>query len=83
MNLASLKRMGLLAGNQGHFDLQVNMAIMYFYGEGIPIDYSSAEDWYHKSALQNNAEAQFYMGLYYEEGITGKNVIEKPLIGFF
>ena len=75
--------MVLLAGNQGHFNSQVNLAIMYFYGEGIQIDYSLAEHWFHKSALQNNAEAQFYLGLYCEEGITGKNVIEKPLIGFF
>ena len=44
---------------QGKITAQNNLAGMYYLGEGVVQDYAKAFEWYSKSAVQGNAEAQF------------------------
>lgn len=41
---------------------------MYSLGQGVRQDYAKAKEWYEKAALQGNEEAQFSLGVLYEEG---------------
>ncbi len=47
---------------------QVNLAIMYLDGQGVPQDPRQAAMWFLKAAEQGNAEAQYNLGLLYREG---------------
>src|SRR5206468_794252 len=40
----------------------------YYYGEGVEKNYAEAVKWYRKAAEQNNAEAQFKLGVCYANG---------------
>ena len=42
---------------------------MYYYGQGIPQDYSEASRWFRHSAEQDNADAQTYLGRMYYDGV--------------
>jgi hypothetical protein len=44
---------------------------MYYYGQGVPQDYSQALQWYSKAADQGNPQAQYGVGYIYD---TGKGV---------
>ncbi len=54
---------------QGMVDAQLNLAVMYNNGEGVPQDYTEAERWYRKAAEKRYAEAQFSIGLMYYKGL--------------
>ena len=41
---------------------------MYEQGRGVPQDYTKAVEWYRKAAEQNEAAAQFSLGLMYDQG---------------
>jgi hypothetical protein len=50
---------------QGHNKAQLLVGAMYEQGIGTAKDTQSAEHWYKKSALRNNADAQFLLGMLY------------------
>ncbi|KAF9091310.1 hypothetical protein BGX23_005278 [Mortierella sp. AD031] len=58
----------LKAACQGDPSAQVNVGLMYEYGQGVPQDYPQAMSWYLKAADQGYAEAQFNIGLMYYNG---------------
>jgi TPR repeat protein len=47
---------------------QVNLAILYTEGQGVPQDYAQAALWFRRAAEQGNKEAQYNLGLLYKEG---------------
>ena len=51
-----------LAAKKGHPEAQLNVGIMYDYGEGVVMNKKKALKWYYKSASQNNPIAQFNIG---------------------
>ena len=44
------------------------LALMYSYGEGVPVDHREAARWYRRAAEQNSNVAQFNLGMLYLEG---------------
>lgn len=44
------------------------LALMYSYGEGVPVDDREAARWYRRAAEQNSNVAQFNLGMLYLEG---------------
>lgn len=44
------------------------LALMYSYGEGVPVDFREAARWYRRAAEQNSNVAQFNLGMLYAEG---------------
>jgi len=53
---------------QGHADAQINLAVMYEGGRGVPQDYKKAVYWFMEAAEQGNAYAQDNLGRMYEKG---------------
>jgi uncharacterized protein len=47
---------------------QVNLALMYLDGTGVPQDHGEAAAWFRRAADQGNSEAQYNLGLLYQEG---------------
>jgi len=61
----------------GVITAQVNLAIMYLDGQGVPQDYQQAAKWFMQAAGQGNAEAQHNLGVLYQEGNgVAKNPVE-------
>ena len=46
----------------------VEAAALYYFGKGVPRDYSEAARWWRKAAEQGLAEAQFNLGVTYRQG---------------
>ena len=53
----------------GDSDAQYNLALMYFLGEAIPLDYKEAFRWFRASAVQGNSSAQGSLGAMYRKGL--------------
>ena len=53
---------------QGNVDAQINLGLMYEYGQGVKQDYFKAFEWYQKAAEQGNALAQYNLGYMYANG---------------
>ena len=49
-------------------DAQINLANMYFDGNGVPQDYAVAVTWYRRAADRGSADAQIALGFLYEYG---------------
>ena len=66
----------LKAAKQGNAEAQYNTGVMYYRGEGVPVDYKEAKKWFERSAEQYNSDAQFSLGvIYYQgDGVT-KNLV--------
>jgi hypothetical protein len=47
---------------------QVNLAILYAEGQGVPQDYAQAALWFRRAAEQGNREAQYNLARLYKEG---------------
>ncbi len=60
----------------GVINAQVNLAIMYLDGQGVPQEYQQAAKWFLAAAEQGNAEAQFNIGVLYQDG---KGVEKNPV----
>ncbi|PZN79661.1 MAG: hypothetical protein DM484_11075 [Candidatus Methylumidiphilus alinenensis] len=61
----------------GVISAQVNLAVMYMDGIGVPQDFQQAAKWFLNAAGQGNAEAQYNVGLLYQEGKgLAKNPVE-------
>ena len=56
------------AAEQGSVVAQVNLAAMYYKGQGVPQDDAEAATWYRKAADQGDAVAQNNIGLMYDNG---------------
>ena len=54
---------------QGDASAQYNLALMYFLGEAIPLDYKEAFRWFRASAVQGNSSAQGSLGAMYRKGL--------------
>ena len=52
----------------GYADAQNNLGDCYYYGHGVPQDYTKAVEWFQKAANQGNASAQYNLGFCYEKG---------------
>ena len=53
---------------EGHAQAQLNLALMYYEGLGIPEDRAQAAGWFRKAADQGVGTAQFSLGLMYFRG---------------
>ena len=53
---------------QGHVQAQLNLALMYRQGHGVPQDYKTAVKWYTLAVEQGNAVAQYNLGQMYRRG---------------
>jgi TPR repeat protein len=47
---------------------QTVLAIMYKYGESVPLDYIKAYNWYHRAAVQGYPPAQYNVGIMLADG---------------
>jgi uncharacterized protein len=52
----------------GNPDAQINLANMYFDGNGVPQDYKESVKWYLFAADQGSVDAQIALGFLYEYG---------------
>jgi TPR repeat protein len=52
----------------GNLDAQINLANMYFDGNGVPQDYREGVKWYQLAADKGSADAQIALGFLYEYG---------------
>ena len=63
---------------QGEAAAQYNLGVMYYYGKGVPEDYTEAAKWYRKAAEQGHVTAQWMLGgIYYQgedEGVPDNDV---------
>jgi TPR repeat protein len=53
---------------QGDAEAQLKLARMYYYGKGVPQDYTEAANWCRKAADQGYAKAQYGLGYSYSQG---------------
>lgn len=58
---------------------QLKLGEIYYYGDGVPVDYKKAEKWLKKAADNGVAEADYLLGLIYFDGLVGKPDIKKGL----
>ena len=56
------------AAEHGSVAAQINLAAMYYKGQGVPRDDAEAAKWYRKAADQGDAVAQNNIGLMYDNG---------------
>ena len=57
------------AAEQGFVDAQINLAVYYTKGEGVPVDLEKATYWFMKAAEQGDAQAQHNLAFNYEYGV--------------
>jgi len=53
---------------QGDRDAQFNLGVIYYVGQGSPVNYTLALKWFKKAALQGHPQAQYNVGYMYEKG---------------
>ena len=58
---------------QGYYNAQNNLGVMFDSGRGVPQDYKTALKWFRLAAEQGNARAQYNLGFMYDDG---KGVIQ-------
>jgi TPR repeat protein len=51
---------------QGVADAQTNLGLLYYFGRGVPKDYTKAREWFEKAAAQGHADAQYNLGMLYD-----------------
>jgi TPR repeat protein len=56
------------AANQGHVDSQLDLAEMYYQGDGLKKDHAEALRWYRQAAQKRDALAQYWVGRLYSRG---------------
>jgi len=54
---------------KGDADAQLNLGVMYAFGEGVEMDDKEAFKWFRKAAEQNEVGAQYNLGMIYENGL--------------
>jgi TPR repeat protein len=63
--LRSTLRKLVEAANCGHALAQCELGYLYYHGHGVKQDYKTAAKWFHQSADQGYASAQFNLGIMY------------------
>lgn len=58
--------------DQGNVDAAYNLAVIHQYGDGVPLDYAKALQWYRQAAEQGDKVSQLQIGLMYQ---TGQGVV--------
>lgn len=53
---------------ESHADVQFNLGVCYYNGDGVPKDYAEAVKWWHKAAEQNHSGAQTFLAGCYGSG---------------
>jgi TPR repeat protein len=53
----------------GHTEAQCCLGVMYEFGKGVTRNEETAVTWYRRAAEKNCAQAQFYLGRLYQDGI--------------
>ncbi len=66
--LAEDARVSRVRAEQGDAKAQSKLASTYYYGKGVPQDYTEALRWYRKAADQGLATAQYGLGFMYRRG---------------
>lgn len=61
----------MASADKGDTESQFRLGNIYLNGDGVPIDYKKAFEWYEKAALRGHADAQFSLGLMYDKGHIG------------
>ena len=56
------------AAEEGMVEAQYNLALIYYHGNGIPVDLEQAHQWYLRAAEQNYVRAQYRVAEMYEKG---------------
>ena len=51
---------------QGVAEAQTNLGLLYYFGQGVPRDYTKAREWFEKAAAQGHADAQYNLGMLYD-----------------
>ena len=54
---------------QGNAEAQTDLAMLYFYGEGVAVNYFKSMKWNHKAAMQGDAGGQTSVGTHYSRGL--------------
>jgi uncharacterized protein len=67
------------AAEQGDFDAQLELAMMYYDGEHVSQDYKKAAYWYEKVAEKGGLEAQYHLGVMCLNGIGIPQDYEKAV----
>ena len=65
----------------GDSDAEQKFGAMYYYGQGVPQDYSQALQWYRKAADQGNTQAQYGIGYMYDIGKVSRRISRRLLSG--
>ncbi|MEC9248047.1 MAG: tetratricopeptide repeat protein [Pseudomonadota bacterium] len=63
----ALSHWATLAAN-GHLEAAFHLGSAYYFGDGIPTDYSLALKWFRKAAESGHSASQFMLGLMHAEG---------------
>jgi len=58
----------LRLADQGNTDAQTELALMYYLGKGVTIDFKEAVKWARRAAEQGDAEGQAILGVMYHKG---------------
>lgn len=53
---------------QGNAEAQNKLGELYFRGQGVPPNNTTAREWFEKSSAQGNADAQYNLGFLYDKG---------------
>ncbi len=52
----------------GDKDAQLNLGLMYYQGDGVPVSIEQAQKWFMRAAEQGNAYAQYNLGWLMQKG---------------
>lgn len=66
----------------GDVSSQYKMGLRYNNGQGVQQNYSTALEWFEKSAASGNAEAQYFAGIAYDAGRGVEQNLEKAVVYF-
>ena len=57
---------------QGVAEAQTKLGLLFYFGQGVPRDYTKAQGWFEKAAAQGHADAQYNLGMLYdfEKGVS-------------
>jgi TPR repeat protein len=66
---------------QNYPDVQVLLAHVYRNGEGTPVDHDEAAKWTRLAADNGHAEAQYILGLIYDDGTWSQRIIARRCVG--
>ena len=57
------------SAERGHSKSQTNLGMMYYSGQGVPVDYAQAAKWFEAAAKQRDTMAQYNLACLYYHGM--------------